>query len=139
MPDRGTGPDRLRVLVVDDDEHVAGAVARVLGEVYDVLVATSVAAAQQLLDEHACHIVVSDVSMPERTGVDLYEWLIDRSPKLAERVVFVTGGVTDARAAAVLAATPNARLAKPFNSTELRRVVDAIAARISFARPGSPS
>lgn len=139
MPDDSTSRPRLRVLVVDDDALVAGTIARVLGETYDVVVAHSADAAQAVLDGSTCHIVVSDVCMPRRSGIDLFEWIRERSPALAERVVFVTGGLYDQRAAAALAALDNPRLSKPFRARELQRVVDAIASRLSCARPGSPS
>lgn len=132
-------PRRLRVLVVDDDAQVASVMARVLAGAYEVTIASSVRAAQRALDQVAFDLVVSDVFMPVLTGLDLYEWLRARSPALAERVVFVTGGTPEARVTALLERLPNPRLGKPFGVRELKAAVDAMAARVSCDPPESPS
>ena len=70
--------------------------------------------------------------MPDMTGMELHAWLATHHPDLADRVVFMTGGVFTTRAAEYLASVDNPRVNKPFEADELASVVAAL---VSRARP----
>ena len=36
--------------------------------------------------------------MPEVTGMDLHEWLVEHRPELADRTIFISGGAFTLRA-----------------------------------------
>lgn len=120
-------PHRIRVLVVDDEEPVARAIARALGDRFDVTLAHSVDGAQRALDHASFDVVVSDICMPGKSGLDLHAWLEASSPEIASRVVFITGGSPNPSERARLARLPNPCLGKPFHTEELEDIVLAVA------------
>ena len=80
------------ILVVDDEPMVGMALRRILRE-HDVTVVTSVhdALAELEADRHF-DIIISDLMMPQMTGIDFYRELVHRFPEYASRIVFVTRG-----------------------------------------------
>jgi PAS domain S-box-containing protein len=120
----GTPHLRGRLLVVDDDELVAGALRRVLGREHDVTLVTSGRAALDYLASGApVDAILCDLMMPEVTGMDVHEELSRLSPRKAERMIFLTGGAFTARAREFLDRVPNERMDKPFDSAALRTLV----------------
>jgi signal transduction histidine kinase len=92
-PKRGTET----ILVVEDDAHVRGVAARLLGQLgYRVLAASSGEEALSILERAGVSVdlVVSDVIMPGMTGPELYRQLSRRYPDL--RVLFTSGYSKDA-------------------------------------------
>jgi signal transduction histidine kinase/CheY-like chemotaxis protein len=116
---------RARLLVVDDEPLVARSLLRMLAGEHDVEVASSVAEARaRLVRGPAVDSILSDLMMPDGTGMDLYEWLCNTQPSLASRVIFMTGGAFTDDAAAFLARVPNRHLEKPFVPSEVRDAVE---------------
>ena len=112
------------VLVVDDEPAVGMAVRRVLRG-HDVTIVNS---ARRALDLVATgkefDVVLSDLMMPEMSGMELYEELARAHPKIASRVVFVTGGAFTPEAHAFLDRVGNERMDKPFEVKRLRELVE---------------
>jgi len=114
---------RGRVLVVDDEPAVGLAVRRVLRE-HDVTVVTTAQEALSIITDGALFdVILSDLMMPGMSGMDLYGVLARQSPKMAARVVFVTGGAFTPEANAFLDRIANERMEKPFHFKQLRELV----------------
>ena len=89
-----------------------------------VTVAASGAEAKQLIDRKPTFdAIVCDLTMPEVSGVELYEWLLAQHPALATKVIFMSGGVHTLRAATLLATVPNHHLTKPFDVARMKAIV----------------
>lgn len=88
----GDAPQRrLRVLLVDDQVLVLRATAGMLREL-DVVTASSAAEAlAKLADGSHFDVIVSDVSMPQMSGPELYVRVRERHPQLAERFLLLSG------------------------------------------------
>lgn len=115
------------VLIVDDEELVARAVARLLaGD--RVEVARSGRDALALGPLGRFDVVVCDLMMPEMTGIELYRRAIAEAPALANRFVFLTGGVFTADARAFLDEPGRRWLAKPVERATLVAAVTAVTA-----------
>ena len=115
---------RGRILVVDDEEGIRKVVVRLLGTEHEVVTAASGDEAQAiLLTDTDFDVVLCDLMMPRVSGVELHGWLVARSPMLADRVVFVTGGVFSPGAAEYLDRVGNLRVDKPFSAEILGRIV----------------
>lgn len=84
------------VLFVEDDAAVRFMGARILtGQGYRVLQASSGPAALQLAGKHAgeIHILVTDVVMPQMSGIELARQLVEQRP--AMRVLYTSGYTED--------------------------------------------
>lgn len=87
-------PDR--VLVVDDDPAAREIIARLLEEgSFAVVTAASGSEAIELLadDDANFGAVLTDVSMPDMTGVELAYWVRDHHPSLP--VAIISGDISD--------------------------------------------
>jgi two-component system cell cycle sensor histidine kinase/response regulator CckA len=114
---------RAAVLVVDDERAVGVTLGRVLRD-HDVTLVTSAREALELLlAEKPFDVVLSDLMMPEMSGMELYDELARRRPQAAERMVFITGGAFTPAADAFLARIANERIDKPFDATAVRELV----------------
>lgn len=111
-------PRVLDILIIDDEPQVAAALKRLLHR-HKVVVANTGLEARRALAEAAFDVVVSDVMMPEPSGIDVYLELAARDSDVIERFIFVTGGVHGQKAQKFLAAIANPRLEKPVDALEL--------------------
>jgi PAS domain S-box-containing protein len=113
-----------RILVVDDDAMVAGAVARILSPPHQVQTESSPRAALgRVGNGERFDLVLCDLMMPEMSGMDFLAALEREEPGLARRLIFITGGAFTAQAREFLERSPNLTLEKPFSPTDLRDVV----------------
>jgi PAS domain S-box-containing protein len=128
---------RGRVLVVDDEPMIGATLSRVLGGHEVVTVGSARAALARLEAGEVFDVVLCDLMMPEMTGMDLYDALAARTPALAERVVFLSGGLFTPAARSFAERVKNPLLEKPFDAVALRRVVTERMAAV--ARPAEPA
>src|SRR5918997_930030 len=69
-----------RVLVVDDEEQVRNLLSKYLGETYPCSTAASAEEALQLLAAAPYALVIADVVMPGRNGIELLREIAARYP-----------------------------------------------------------
>jgi PAS domain S-box-containing protein len=116
----GAGALRLRVLVVDDEIALGRTLAIGLADEFDVATATSGREALELLaSKERWDVIICDLMMPDVSGMDVYERVAERSPHLAERFVFVTGGAFTERARAFVERVGAPVIEKPFELAQL--------------------
>lgn len=127
------GAKRLRILVVDDEESIRRSVAGVLAEVAEIVAASSVSEAREVIvADPSFDILLCDLRMPQTGGLALRAWLRARHPALVERVLFMSGGRLDDAERVELESQRDQVLAKPFDVDELLRKIDAtLRARIA--------
>jgi PAS domain S-box-containing protein len=114
---------RASILVVDDEASI-GQVLRFRLREHDVTAVTSARAALELLAAGTHYdVILSDLMMPEMSGMQLYAELQRAFPDLVDRVVFMTGGAFTATARAFLDRVPNQCLEKPFTAAALRAAI----------------
>lgn len=78
------------VLVVDDEDHVRDALARVLTEAgYAVVVAERGEEALELLREHRVQLLISDYNLPGLSGIELFKEVRRRHPQVLR--IMLTG------------------------------------------------
>ena len=120
----GAGPKKPRVLVVDDEPLVRTVVSRTLGRDHDIVTAGSAAEAlARVACGEAFDLVLSDLQMPEQTGMDLHAELSRVAPELARRMIFFSGGAYTEDARAFLDREGVECLEKPFDLDTLRATV----------------
>ena len=125
---------RGSVLVIDDDPLVSTAIVRILSGQHDVTVSNdSTAALGTLLEGGNFDVILCDVSMPGLSGTALYTRLRARRPALADRIVFMSGGILKDETSQFFETIPNDRLDKPFTVHSLRAMVwRFVAARVGI-------
>lgn len=114
---------RGRVLVVDDECAIRSVLRRVLRG-HEVVEADSGEQARELLaEDQAFDVILCDMMMPRVSGIDLHKWLAEQHPRLARKVIFLTGGAFTQSARAYLEQVENMSIEKPFDSTNLLKMV----------------
>ena len=120
------GDTRRRVLVVEDEPIITRVCVKTLiADGFEVDVAVNGIVARDMVGRRAYDLCFSDIRTPQMNGMELYEYLEQEHPALAERVVFTTGDVLSPGIDAFLKRTDRPFLPKPFTPDELRRVVRA--------------
>ncbi len=118
---RGSGE---RILLVEDEEGVRGFASEVLrGHGYSVAEAASVKDALDVFEREGgdFHMVVSDVVLPDRSGLHLVDRLLSRKPGLR---VLLSSGYTDQKLQWPLIQARNYRfLQKPYTVADLLQAV----------------
>ena len=118
-------PRAAQILVIDDEPQVAAGLKRTLRR-HRVTLAHSGAEAKRLVAEQTFDVIISDVMMPDFSGLDLYLELSAQESPLTARFIFVTGGVHGSKAQRFLANVPNQRLDKPVDALELEHAIARI-------------
>lgn len=129
VPDSDTSRRAVRLLVVDDDQETARAVARILSRMeYTVSLAPSGKKALEELSKISFDVILSDISMPEMDGFDLIHAI--RMIDMNVPIILLTGAPTVSTAARALEVGAFRYVTKPADPTELGNVVEK-AARLS--------
>ncbi len=118
---------RRRLLILDDEPLVGRALARMLSPSFEVVVVSSGSAALELLRQDSRFDgILSDVMMPEMSGVDFCRELERRHPEAAKRLVFMTGGIPDDRARAFVEEGRYRKIDKPLSAEALRATCEEV-------------
>lgn len=126
---------RPKVLIVDDEDNIVLALHRVLyqdNHRYDVLLARNAEIAQQILVDVTIDVLVTDVHLPEMSGMDLLCWAAVETPttRVIVMTAFDVSGIRDrAHAYGCLRL-----MRKPFDVHEMRGgILRALEQRDGFA------
>lgn len=127
---RAVAPDPCsgRVLAIDDDPPVLDAVKAILEATGRCVVAVSSGceAIQLLEHDQGFDAIVCDLMMSHGSGAEVHAFLKAAHPELAERIVFMTGGIFQPEARSFLACVTNECVQKPFTVEELSRAVSRV-------------
>ena len=119
-PDSGV----KRVLVVEDEPAISQVCLRVLtGEGFEVDIAVNGRVAQEMIEEQQYDLFLIDIRTPEMNGKELYQWLKESYPQMADRVIFTTGDVMSGDTQDFLEQSARPFLPKPFTPDELKAIV----------------
>jgi two-component system cell cycle sensor histidine kinase/response regulator CckA len=115
------------LLVVEDEAPLAAAVTESLRDAgYNVEHAADGEQALKRVAAQTFDLVVCDLKMPRVDGKAFFRELSSKSPKLAKRVIFVTGDVAGTDAEKFLDESGCRWLAKPFRLADLLRTVKEV-------------
>lgn len=111
------GRSGLRLLVVDDQQIVRATIVRQAEQ--DGWLTSEAASAEMALAKifdagEGYDAIVCDLRMPGISGIGFHDELAVRAPQVLQRVVFVTGDLASAEAAAFAARCRSPILTKPF-------------------------
>ena len=113
-----------KILVVEDEPSICDVCRRVLvSEGFEVDIAANGGLAQDIIDERPYDLCFIDIRTPTMDGKELYQWLKEKHPQLASRVVFTTGDVMGGDTQNFLEQTARPFLLKPFTPDELKTIM----------------
>lgn len=118
-----------RVLVIDDNVDLRSILRLTLeANGFDVAVASEGAEGLEEMERSPADIVITDLFMPEKEGMETIFELRQRFPQV--KIVAMSGGAPWPKATDYLAFAPDAGadavLRKPFESSELIRIIRKI-------------
>ncbi len=113
-----------RILVVEDESAISDICRRVLDdEGFEVDIAVNGKVAQDMLKEKQYDLCLIDIRTPEMNGKELHQWLKEKHPQQANRVIFTTGDVMGGDTQSFLEQAARPFLPKPFVPDELKAIV----------------
>jgi PAS domain S-box-containing protein len=125
---------RQRVMVVDDEPQVAHTMERLLRRDYDITVAVCGREALEHVARGArFDAIISDVMMPNMTGIELVEELQRIAPDQAQRLILLSGGAFTTQTRERLDQLGAPQLEKPVTAKELRACVKQVATDAGWA------
>ncbi|MCP3981277.1 MAG: response regulator [bacterium] len=127
-PEHAPPEFRGRLLVLDDEESIVHFVTEYFGDRgWTVLAAREGSEALRLVEQVEFDVLLVDLRMPGMDGAGFFDRLQQRRPELCRRVVFATG-LPDVDLPPRLLNSENPVLYKPYDLTELGRIISTIVA-----------
>ena len=117
-----------KLLVVDDEPMILGALRRALSSEYDVTcVGDGRAALERLRAGERYELILCDLMMPEMTGMELFAEIEKLAPRAGHRGWSSSAAAPSRRAREFLERIPNARVEKPIDMQNLRLLLRNLA------------
>jgi len=119
-------PDKLKILVVDDDEHLLNYLVELFKrfpEIGAVEVAQSGFEAGIKISSFEPHLVLLDLIMPKLDGFEVCQQLKKSPMTRAIRVIAMTGNYSEKNVEKIMSCGAEACLSKPFKSKELLKLI----------------
>jgi len=116
-------PDSIikRILVVEDEPAISEICRRVLvSEGFAVSIAPDGKIAQDMIEKEEYGLCLIDIRTPAMSGMELYQWIMEKHPKLANGVILTSGDVMGGNIQDFLKHVARPFLPKPFTPDELR-------------------
>ena len=71
-------------------------------------------------------VVITDIRMPNYSGVELHDWLAAHRPDLFAALIITTGDLTSPTLSEFVARTPRPLIEKPFELSILAQLIEAV-------------
>ena len=130
--------EKPRLLIVDDDREIREVLSEFLSGSYDCVALDSAAAALSALASQSFDVIMTDIAMPQMTGLEMVRRIITQAPDSV--IVMISGQLTIESAIQAMRAGAFDYITKPFDLGEVaivtRRAV-AQGQRIEKARSGA--
>lgn len=110
---------QVTVLVVDDNEDMRRHIRRLLKDDYKVVTANDGLLAEKALNEHLPNLIITDLMMPNRNGLEFVESIKKNKTFVNIPVIMLTARAGLENRIKGLMAAVDDYLVKPFNSREL--------------------
>ncbi len=113
-----------RILIVDDEKYILDFFIEIF-KMFPMQVDTAAdgRAAMEKLKGIDYDLVITDFKMPNMSGRELFQWIKEKRPLLAKRIIFVTGDTVSTETRLFFENNCNLYLAKPFKIEEVKEVI----------------
>jgi signal transduction histidine kinase len=120
----------LSILVIDDEPEIVLLLQRILeGEGYDVVAVNGGHEALEALSRGSYDLAICDLKMPGIGGRDIFDYVTEHQPELADRMIFTTGDTVSSDSWAFLQETQQPFISKPFKPHTVLAQVGALLSR----------
>ncbi|MDB5309573.1 MAG: yedQ [Gemmataceae bacterium] len=116
---------RCSVLAVDDDPVILGLLAAQLTSDYEVITACTVEQARGVFAQRTVDILLSDLHLPDESGLHLLDWVRRTSPRTARVMLTGTARLEDA-IDAINHAQVHRLVLKPWRTEDLTQTLQAV-------------
>lgn len=121
----GTTRSRRTVLIADDEPSIRLLVQATIGaDDINVVEASDGDEAWSLIQEHRPSLVLLDVRMPGRTGLDILSAIRSEASLAGTKVIMLTASAVASDMSAALSAGADSYLTKPFSPRDLLSRLD---------------
>ena len=130
---RGLPPDEQRfkdmrsvkkILMVDDEKYILDFLVEVFRLLpFAVDTATNSRTALNKIQSCEYDLVITDYKMPQMSGGDLFNWVKENRPSLANKIVFMTGDTVNPETHSFFKNNRIRYLTKPFKIEEIKDIV----------------
>jgi len=124
---------KCSVLVVDDDPAILSILASQLGADFDVMTACTCEQARNLLGRRSVDMLLSDLQLPDESGLSLLEWVRRTTPRTARILITGTARLEDA-ADAINQTQVHRLVLKPWRAEDLLQTLRAAARALLLER-----
>ncbi|HNC96706.1 MAG TPA: ATP-binding protein, partial [Myxococcota bacterium] len=128
------GFQKDRILVVEDNRHLSGLLARVLGPLYTVHCVQDGVAAKEQIGLFQPDLVLSDINMPRMTGTELLDWMRKTPEWVRTPVILLTANASASDRVRGLKEGANDYITKPFHQPELLARINNLLRLRSFEK-----
>ena len=112
--------NRLRILLVDDEELIRSALSRFLKTYhYDVVTAQDGQEGLAIAHKESFDFIISDIRMPRMNGLEFYRGMLEVDRIYRQRFIFMTGDLISNDLITKVRETPCPCLEKPFSFERL--------------------
>jgi two-component system NtrC family sensor kinase len=126
QPEESDAVTTRRILIVDDDDEIGALLEDIVsGDGYRTERATNGREAVEQLAESAFDLILTDLTMPDMGGRELFREIRAHYPEMLSRIIFVTGDAVSHEARTFLEDTGCPVIEKPFTPADVRRNVAA--------------
>ncbi len=131
IPVAAEGLDGKRVLVVDDEGILLEVLSEALSSWGCVVEATTDAQeAVKQLQVASFDLIVSDIRMPNFSGIQFHGWITQNRPEMCGRILFTTGDSFDQETREFLDRSGAPFLGKPFDLKKFKQTLERLVAGV---------
>ena len=128
----GTGVCEMNICIVDDDKYVVEKIVDGIDwrklDIEGVYVAYNIKQAKEILNTHQVDILLSDIEMPQGSGLELLEWV--REQELLVECIYLSSYAHFAYAQKALQLHSREYLLKPVSNRELYNVLENLVSQM---------
>ncbi len=127
VPDVGTKKIPLRILLIEDHDDTAKVLQRLLRAAgHKVDVGGCVADALRLSEAYEFDLLISDLGLPDGSGIDVIQGFRERQHSTTSRAIALTGYGAESDVARTVAAGFDEHLTKPISFQNLQLAIDRV-------------
>jgi DNA-binding NtrC family response regulator len=114
-----------RVLIIEDESSLSEILLRML-EFFDFegLIANTGEDALKIIDMESIDFIILDLTLPDYTGIELYQKIVEKKSPLRQRIIFTSGHRANNELEDLMTENKLSFLPKPFTVDQLKSVID---------------